>query len=59
MPKWVPVPKPDAELTPVENGESMGPMGERIAEFVTANGVRFARIEDPNHIVTWLQAVEA
>ncbi len=58
MPKWVPVPKPDAELTVVHEGGPPGVFGKDTIVYVTANGVRFARVEDKNHVVTWWQAVE-
>ncbi len=58
MPKWVPVPKPDAELTLVQTDVGSPVAGQTTRLYVTANGVRFARIEDTLGVVNWWQAVE-
>ena len=57
MSKWVPVPKPAAELFPDEPAEETDVEGNVITHFKTFYGVRFARVVEPSGFVLWLQEV--
>lgn len=57
MTKWVPVPKPAAELALDPTKEHEVFEGHEIDVFLTKNGVRFARMVEPTGFVLWLQEV--
>jgi hypothetical protein len=55
--KWVPVPKPQAQLTPVEPAPVLEQDGRTSQVFITANGKRFAELVEPTGFVLWLMEV--
>jgi len=55
--KWVPVPKPVAELELDDPPEQKDSDGREITHFKTRFGVRFARVVEPSGFVLWLQEV--
>lgn len=57
MSKWVPVPKPAAQLTPVDPTPVKEPDGKVSQVFITATGKRFVEVVEPNGFVLWLQEV--
>lgn len=58
MTKWVPVPKPVAELELDEPPEAIDVEGHVVTHYKTKFGVRFARVVDPSGFVLWLQEVQ-
>lgn len=57
MAKWVAVPKPAAQLTPVDPAPVLENDGRTSQVFITANGKRFAEVVEPTGFVLWLQEV--
>lgn len=55
--RWVPVPKPQAELEPDPQGEKVDEEGNVVTYFRTKFGVRFARVVEPTGFVMWMQEV--
>jgi hypothetical protein len=53
--KWVPVPKPVAELFADEPAGHTDAEGNVVTHFKTKFGVRFARVVEPSGFVLWLQ----
>jgi len=59
MTKWVAVPKPAAQLTPVDAAPVREPDGKMSQVFVTSSGKRFVEVVEPNGFVLWLMEVSA
>jgi hypothetical protein len=58
MSKWVPVPKPAAELELDEPAEHTDAEGNVITHYKTKFGKRYARVVEPTGFVLWLQEVQ-
>lgn len=57
MPKWIAVPKPQAELEPDKPDEFTDADGNVVTHLKTKFGVRYARVVEPTGFVLWLQEV--
>lgn len=57
LPKWIAVPKPQAELEPDKPDEATDSEGNVITHFKTRFGVRYARVVEATGFVLWLQEV--
>jgi hypothetical protein len=57
--KWVPVPKPAAQLTAVDPAPVLEPDGRTSQVFITVNGKRFAEVVEPTGFVLWLMEVNS
>ncbi len=55
--RWVPVPKPVAELELDDRAELINEDGRVVTYYRTKFGVRFARVVEPSGFVLWLQEV--
>lgn len=55
--KWVPVPKPAAELELDEPAEHTDEQGNMVTHYKTKYGKRFARVVESTGFVLWLMEV--
>lgn len=55
--KWVPVPKPSAELELDQPEEYTDSEGNVITHYKTRFGARYARVVEPSGFVLWVQEV--